>query len=467
MGRHSIGSSPAQLPWQRPEPGSAPPVPALPWQRGTVPHQAPSERLLAGWAVTGQPASLEQHLHRYGALPPDLFGGPHGAHRLVELAELAGLRGRGGAGFPTARKMITVREAARPRRVPLVVANGCEGDPTSAKDELLLRSAPHLVLDGVALAASAIGADEAVICVHRDSPVVESLQDAITLRRDDLAETRVVTAPRRYVSSEGSALANFLTIGDGRPTSRPPLLSQRGVRGRPTLVQNIETLAHLALIARYGADWFRTRGTPDSPGTMLITVNGTVSRPGVYEVDLGISAGGLLRRAGGITEPVQSLLLGGLGGSWLPLPAAANLPLAHEECAAAGTGLGVASVVALPATTCGVRVTAAIVQYLAAESARQCGPCMFGLPAIATDLSAIACGSADPDLPDRLRRRLSVIPGRGACSHPDGPVRLAASALSVFGADIDAHLGGQPCEGVHGPVPAVVRDLQARGGGWR
>ncbi|HWN33312.1 MAG TPA: NADH-ubiquinone oxidoreductase-F iron-sulfur binding region domain-containing protein [Pseudonocardia sp.] len=450
-------------------PNPAPPQQAPPQQEPSVGSPAP--RLLAGWIDTGQPADLEQHLLRYGELPRARFAGRRGAERLRELTEDAGLRGRGGAGFPTARKMAAVAGAATGRRRPVVVANGCESDPTSAKDQLLLHTAPHLVLDGLALAAHAVGADQAIICVPRGSALVEPLEDAVARRIEDPAQVHVVTTPRRFVSSEASALVNFLTTGDARPTSSPPLPAERGVQGRPTLLDNVETLAQLALLARHDADWFRTRGTADAPGTALVTVTGAVRRPGVYEVDLGSSAGQLIRLAGGLTGPAGGLLLGGLGGSWLPLAGAAGLALAYRGPGGTEPALGLASLLVLPAEVCGLAVTSAIVAYLAGESAGQCGPCMFGLPAVAADLTALAEGAPASteraDLLDRLHRRLGVIPGRGGCAHPDGATRLAASALRVFADDVAAHTGGRPCGRAGAAAVAELRELDHSDRGWR
>ncbi|MCU1651869.1 MAG: dehydrogenase (quinone), partial [Pseudonocardia sp.] len=447
-----------------PTPAPARPAP----RRPAAPPAAPSApRLLAGWLATGQPADLEEHLRRYGELPRARFAGRHGAERLRELTEDAGLRGRGGAGFPTARKMAAVAGAATGRRRPVVVANGCEGDPTSAKDQLLLHAAPHLVLDGLALAAHAVGADQAIVCVPRGSALVEPLEDAVARRLEDPAQVHVVTTPRRFVASEASALVNFLTTGDARPTSSPPLPAERGVQGRPTLLDNVETLAHLALLARHDADWFRGRGTEDSPGTALVTIGGAVHRPGVYEVDLGSPAGQLARLAGGVTGPAGAVLLGGLGGTWLPLEGAASVPLDYRRPGWTGPSLGLASLLVLPAEVCGLAVTSAVVGYLAGESAGQCGPCMFGLPAVAADLHALAEGTGRAELLERLRRRLGVIPGRGACGHPDGAVRLAASALEVFADDVAEHADGRPCGRRGVDAVAVLRELANAERGWR
>jgi NADH:ubiquinone oxidoreductase subunit F (NADH-binding) len=192
----------------------------------------------------------------------------------------------------------------------------------------------------------------------------------------------------------------------------------------------------------------------------LVTVGGAVRAPGVYEIDLGAPLHHPLRLAGGTERPVQAVLLGGLGGTWLPMPGAAALPLTHRACRAAGARLGVASLIALPVSACGLAATARILRYLAAESAGQCGPCMFGLRAIAEDLTRITTGEARPADLGRLRERLGLIPGRGACAHPDGAAGLAASALRVFADDLRAHLDGRPCtcasEMFPLPLPALV-----------
>ncbi len=400
-------------------------------------------RLLAGWTETGGPADLAAHRARYGPLPRP--AGRSGRAALVDEVTRSGLRGRGGGAFPTGRKLAAVAAGRGPR---VVVANGCEGDPASAKDRVLLRLAPHLVLDGLVLAAVAVGAGEALLCLPEAG--APGLDAAVAQRADDPVAIRLVEVPARYVASEESALVHFLTSGDARPTVTPPRPAQRGVRGRPTLVDNVETLAHLALVARYGAGWFRACGTEAAPGTALVTVGGAVQYPGVYETELGVPLGAVLEPAGGVPEGGTAVLVGGLGGSWLPLPLATGIPFTPEDLRAAGAlGGGVTALTVLPARACGLAETARVLRYLAAESAGQCGPCMFGLPAIAGDLTALAAGRPAPlggrvGLA-RLRRRLEVVPGRGACAHPDGAAALAASALTAFAEDLAAHAAGRRC----------------------
>lgn len=403
--------------------------------------QADVVRLLAAWIDDGRADTLAEHEERYGRLPVVGARGGVGRHLLIDSVRRAGLLGRGGAGFPTADKLAAVAAA---KGQPVVVANGCEGDPTSSKDHTLLQLSPHLVLDGIALAAYALDAGDTVLCLHRDSPALDAMRAAIAQRADPVPVT-VVEVPHRYTASESSALVNYLTTGQALPTIGPRA-AQRGVRGRPTLVDNVETLAHLALIARYGDDWFRDAGTDASPGSTLLTIAGAVTWPGVYEVEFGIPVSDALELAGGETESLAAVAVGGLGGTWLPMTVAAELPLSHEGCADLGIPMGVASLVALPEQACGIAETAKILGYLADQSAGQCGPCMFGLPAVAADLATLASGRRERGLLPRLRRRLGVIPGRGACSHPDATVRFAAGALSTFAEDAEAHAKGRPCE---------------------
>ncbi|TNC22483.1 NADH-ubiquinone oxidoreductase-F iron-sulfur binding region domain-containing protein [Amycolatopsis alkalitolerans] len=368
----------------------------------------------------------------------------HTGEALIGAVEAAGLRGRGGAGFPTARKLRTVAAG----RDPVVVANGCEGERLSGKDRVLLCAAPQLVIEGIELAAGAVGAREAAICVHPGGPQASSLGAALAARPAGGVRIDLVEVPARYVASEESALVNLINTGKALPTAKPPRPFERGVRGRPTLVDNVETLAHIALIARYGAGWYRGCGTAESPGTALVTLGGALARPGVYEVPFGLTLGQVFDAAGGPREPVQAILTGGYAGTWLPAATAFGLRLGYPEFAAANAALGVGTLTPLPARGCGLTETAQILHYLATESAGQCGPCMFGLPAIAEDFGELVAGGPPARAAaKRLRNRLPVISRRGACGHPDGAVRLANSALRVFEADLAAHVAGRPCRG--------------------
>ena len=276
-------------------------------------------RLLPPGGASG-PASLAGHLAHYGP-PPCSWPGCRDLPALIAEVDRAGLTGRGGAGFPTARKLAAVAAG----RVPVVIGNGTEGEPASCKDKVLMARSPHLVLDGAVLAAEMVGAAEAVIVAHRT--VLEILDAAMAERRRarfDRIRVTTCAAADRFVAGEASAVVRWIERGIPAPVARPPRLSERGLGGCPTLVQNVETLAHLALIARYGASWFRAVGTPAEPGSMLVTVLGAVRKPGVMEIAIGTTVGRLLDLAGCPPAPLQAVLLGGYFGSWVPAVQAAS-----------------------------------------------------------------------------------------------------------------------------------------------
>lgn len=424
-------------------------------------------RLLAGWLATGRPAGLPEHLARYG-VPPLLGATGHG-HPLIEAVARSGLTGRGGAGFPTAVKLRAVAGHRKSTRV--VVANGMESEPASAKDKALLRLAPNLVLDGISLAAEAVGADEAHLCVARSGDRLDQeLRALIDERRGhrlDPVDIRVHTPPHHYVSSEASSLASWLGGGDARPTTTPPRTSDRGVRGLPTLVDNVETLAHLALIARYGPDWFRSLGAPENPGSALVTLGGAMSASGVYEVAYGTPLSEVVA-LGAPPLDAQALLVGGYFGTWLPAEPAAALAYSTGGLAVASASPGAGVIAALPAAACGLAETARVLAFLAAQSARQCGPCLFGLPATARDFAQLAFEGCDRAAWERLERRVALLAGRGACKHPDGAAHLAASALRTFAPDVRRHLHSGPCRpALHAPALLPTSAAPVEDGDWR
>ncbi len=243
----------------------------------------------------------------------------------------------------------------------------------------------------------------------------------------------VRTTPTRYVAGEESALVHWLNGGEAKPTFVPPRPFERGVGGRPTLVQNAETLAHVALIARFGAGWFRTLGTQTDPGSSLVTVSGAIARPGVYEIPLGMPLSTVLAAAGGSIDDTQAVLIGGYFGTWVSAADARRLTLDPAALRAAGASFGCGVLFALPHDASGLAESAAVARWLAGESAGQCGPCVFGLPAIAQALTALAGGDRNPSTVTHLQRWVHELPGRGACKLPDGAAHFVASALATFG----------------------------------
>jgi NADH:ubiquinone oxidoreductase subunit F (NADH-binding) len=405
---------------------------------------------------------LGAHDERYG--PARLRGAA-----LVDEVERSGLTGRGGAAFPAGRKLRSVAERSGRfgrsgfpgRRGAVLIANGVESEPASAKDASLLARAPHLVLDGVVLAAGAVSAEQAYLCVSRPGQA-EALSAAVAERDDrDPVPVAVTTVPERYVASEESALTHYLNGGPAVPLLTPPRPFERGVRGRPTLVSNVETLANVALISRYGADWFRSLGVSSAPGSALVTITGAVRRPGVYEIALGTPMRDVLALAGGPDAALQAVLAGGYFGSWLPASMTLNAAASAPGLRAAGASFGAGVLLVLPAGGCGLAETARVVRYLAGQSAGQCGPCLNGLPEIAAVLERAAFAGATGRVLRTLHNLCGLVEGRGACHLPDGVARLVASALRVFADDVRRHQRG-PCPGARGrPVFAVPSGADA------
>lgn len=394
--------------------------------------------------------SLAAHLAFHGPLAVPVRGDREWSHRVRRQVAESGLTGRGGGGFPAAAKWDA---AGRPGRHPVVVVNAMEGEPASAKDRALLTWSPHLVLDGAEVAAALSGARRIVVCVADDRDASARSVERAASERSRAGRgcpVSVVRPPSRYVAGEESALVAWLERGDARPVLRIDKSVPLQMGRRPVLLHNAETLAQVALVARHGAAWFRELGTDEAPGTTLVTVSGAVRAPGVLEVELGTPVEDLVAGVGP-TGPIGGILMGGYGGAWLH-PARASVPFASRPLTEAGATLGVGIVVVLPTTSCGITETARIARYMAGESTGQCGPCVFGLPAIADDLELLAAGQGDADLLARLDRRCEAVAGRGACRHPDGVVRLVRSALAVFGDDVSDHATGQPCAGHAAPT---------------
>jgi NADH:ubiquinone oxidoreductase subunit F (NADH-binding) len=448
-------------------------VPTMPMRRGEPAATRPTPlrsapdglpRLLP--AGTPAPQGLREHLARHGFIP-------YRDARLQLAAELraAGLTGRGGASFPAYRKLEAV---AGSRRRPFVVANGAESEPASSKDASLLWLAPHLVLDGIQLAAEAVGAQEACLYLHdgEGDPIAASLRQALTerwLARIDRVPVQLAAAPPRFLAGQETALVNVLNGGLALPAFTPPRVFERGVGGAPTLVQNVETLAHTALIARYGPAWFRQVGTASEPGSMLATIRHADGTVRIVEAAVGTPLRSLLAAdfgTDGADGAAQAILVGGYHGAWLPVRDAAGLTLDNAGLRPAGASVGAGVLAALPARTCGLAEAARVVRYLALESAGQCGPCLNGLPRIADALALLAAPRPDARVRTDIERWAGLVSGRGACHHPDGSVRFVRSALTVFAAELRLHERAMCSAGSRQPFLPLPAGAPARDEDW-
>jgi NADH:ubiquinone oxidoreductase subunit F (NADH-binding) len=340
------------------------------------------------------------------------------------------------------------------RRPAVLVANGTEGEPLSDKDRTLLTHNPHLVLDGMTAAAAAIGATRIILALEEvRADTTAAVRQALAERRHH-PDVELALTPSRYVAGQETALVRWIEAGDARPRfgGRP---FERGVGGRPTLVDNVETLAHVGLIARFGAEWFRTLGPEDEPGSTLVTVAGGVRRPGVYEIPVGYPLSELLRHAE--AEPAQAVLVGGYYGAWIGAREAASARLSSSGLAPLGASPGSGVIVAIPADACAWSEVTAVAGWYAAHSAGQCGPCRFGLADIARALRAMASG--DPGAEAAARRWTEMVRGRGACRFPDGAAAFVTTALDVLQAEVSDH-ARRSCRrrlGGYLPAPAPGR----------
>jgi NADH:ubiquinone oxidoreductase subunit F (NADH-binding) len=414
-------------------------------------------RLLAGPAFEAGAERYVDHLGRIGHLPP------RSERRiLIGVLEASGLLGRGGAGFPVGTKWRSVAERGHGSAVVLV--NGAEGEPLSRKDQALMSLRPHLVLDGAELAAETVGAEEIVLYVGTAHKIARNaIRRAVAeraaapgraartgerrLSRARAVPVRMMLAPDRYVAGEESAAVNFVNQGDARPYTTPPRPYDRGVRGQPTLIQNVESLAHAALIARFGADWYRQAGRGQTRGTALVTTSAFTGRTAVREVELGVTVGDIAQLVGPAAnrENVQAVLLGGYFGGWMDAGAAWNIALDPGAMRASGWSFGCGIVGFLSKDACPVSATAWIADYMAGQSAAQCGPCVFGLRSIADATIRIARLTPFRDDLANLERWAGQVRNRGACRHPDGAVGLLTRGLEAFGAEFQLHQRSGRC----------------------
>lgn len=376
-------------------------------------------RLLAGLDRVER-LDLKAHLAVHGPLPPaDL-------DRLLAQVDTARLAGRGGAGFPFATKLRSL--AAGPRHI---VVNGSESEPASRKDRTLLRRSPHLVLDGALAVARATGARRVTVAVH-DAAAAASVRAALA-ERDDGRHVRVRTIAGGFVSGEARAIVRALDGGPALPTGRRTPSTTSG-----TFLSNVETFAQLAVLLRLGPHRFGETGTRTEPGTTLLTLGGAVGRPGVVEIPIGTPLGIVFAAAH--AAPPQAVVIGGYHGGWVT--PVAGLQLSREGMAAAGGSFGAGVLLVVDGATCPLGELARVTGWLAGESAKQCGPCRFGLPALARDVAAIASGQRAVGAAFGHAR---VIDGRGACAHPDGAARFVTSGLHLLQDEVGRHLAHGGC----------------------
>jgi NADH:ubiquinone oxidoreductase subunit F (NADH-binding) len=377
------------------------------------------------------------------------------ADTLLEQVELSGLLGRGGAAFPMAVKLRSVRDAGRLGSDTVVVANGEEGEPASVKDRWLMRHRPHLVVDGVRLASRIVGASRAVLYVS-DPGAESALASAVTELDDDARAGVTITVVRvepGYVAGEETAAVRAINGGPAKPTDKPPRPYQQGVSGLPTLVSNVETLACLPFLHQHGAEAFRAEGTSASPGTFLMTITGGTRAPALYEVAHGVPFAELLAAHQVPAESLRGVLMGGYFAGMLNREVL-DTTLDHETLRRLGGGLG-SGAISLLTEDCPVAVAASVMAYFDRENAGQCGSCFNGTAAMSAVTAALRDQNATDDDLTRLERWSVVLRGRGACATLDAATNVAASLLRAFPQDVARHIAGNCEECRIGPFGAV------------
>src|SRR5947209_3721362 len=337
---------------------------------------------------------LEAHRDIFGPLPRLT------AEELIAIAERVDLRGQGGAAFPFARKLSAVVQNAEANDCPpVVVVNGTEGEPGSVKDKMLMIRSPYLVLSGAALVAEAIGADEIIVGVAGNELANRSVEAAIEAEPGLRKLARVVQMPERFISGESGALIRGINGKRPIPPGRKVLAAESGVADLPTFLSNAGTFAQLAVLALLGPERFAAVGTPEEPGTVLLSVGGSAANPAVVEVPTGVPLAAVLDIC---QAPAgDGVLVGGYHGMWLPAGTAYVVPVSREGLAAVGGTLGSGIVLPLGDGTCPLGEVSRIASYLAGESAGQCGPCKLGLPSIARALAALRSEEHTSELQSR------------------------------------------------------------------
>jgi len=322
------------------------------------------------------------------------------------------------------------------------VVNAAEGEPASAKDSALLTTSPHLVLDGAEIVARALKARTVRVVVPGDRPAVEqSVRTAVAEREAEKSALRhqVYVADGGFVGGQRQAVIELIEGRENLPVTAWQPEAETGVYGRPTVLSNAETYAQVAALCALGQATYCRAGTAHEPGTTLLTVAGDGPGGVVIEVPLGEPLAVVLHRCG--YDPEMPALIGGYHGTWLSRQEVARRRMSREDLATVGATLGPGVVLPLDPAECPVIHTARIVDYLANSSARRCGPCTFGLPALAAACLDLASGGG-MTASARVTQVVGLVRDRGACAHPDGTVRLVRSLLTAFPAEVAAHERG-------------------------
>jgi NADH-quinone oxidoreductase subunit F len=400
---------------------------------------------------------LDQYRSRggYEALAKSVKTAPE---EIIKKISDAGLRGRGGAGFPTGKKWSLTRECTE--QPHYLIMNGGEDEPGSKKDRLLMENLPHLVIEGLVIGAYAIGANKAYLYVNANyEAAIKSITDALAeakaasywgegvLGGSFNLDIELIPAPHNYVAGEDTAALEVIEGKKAWPRQKPPFPVTVGLFGKPTLVNNVETFANAAPIILHGPEWYRRFGTPDSPGTMIFSLNDDVNRPGIYELPFGTPMGNLVQDCGGGIKDgkkIKAIMPAAPSSAYLPADKI-DTPLDHNSMRDAGSALGCGVVHLVSEGTCIVEDVLKISEFFTAESCGQCPACRMETNTLTSLLKKVQQGQGTPSLLEQFGKVLDFNKGKGFCTLIAMPGPPIESALKLFPGDFEAHLATGKC----------------------
>src|SRR5919108_1487728 len=380
------------------------------------------------------------------------------AENVVKLVSNATLRGRGGAGFPTGKKWQFTREAPGDPRY--LILNGGEDEPGSKKDRVLLENLPHLVIEGTILAAYAISAAKAYLYINANyRAAIKTITDALTEAKEAgywgdnilgsgfALDVEIVPAPHNYVAGEDTAVLEVIEGRKAWPRQKPPFPVTVGLFGKPTTVNNVETLANVPPIVLNGADWYRNFGTPESTGTMIFSLDDDMNRPGVYELPFGTPLRYLIEECGGgmkSGKKIKAIMPAAPSSAYLPAEKI-DTPLDHNSMREAGSALGCGVVRVVAEGTCIVEEVIKISEFFTAECCGQCPACRMETNTLTSLLKKVQAGQGGRAILEQFGKVLAFNKGKGFCNLFAMPGPPIESALKLFPADFEAHLSTGKC----------------------
>jgi NADH-quinone oxidoreductase subunit F len=377
---------------------------------------------------------------------------------IIDVVKQSGLRGRGGAGFPTGLKWSFINRTAPGDKY--VVVNSDEGEPGTFKDRDILRYNPHSLIEGIIICGYAIGAVAGYNYIRgefwepyqRFEEALEEARAAGLLGENILGsgfdfDIHTHLGGGAYICGEETALLESLEGKKGQPRYKPPFPAMFGLYGRPTVINNTETLASVPDIVRQGADWFRDIGVENSGGSKLFSVSGNVARPGNYEVPMGTPFAELLELAGGMRDgrPCKAVIPGGSSAPVLPGEIMMDLTMDYDSIAQAGSMLGSGAVIVMDDTNCMVKVLDRISYFYYEESCGQCTPCREGTGWMHRVVHRIETGKGRPEDLDLLDDVAKKIMGRTICALGDAAAMPVAGFIQHFRDEFQYHIDHKKC----------------------